>query len=466
MNKIYRVLLVSALLMGFVVSQAQEVSPVDFMRMNPYQMKANPAADLPYKSVMSLVVGNIGLNVQNTTLRFDNLFDFDAQGRPKVYNLRKLANSLKDDNFLCINANIDLFTFYHRLNKGMLTFDYGIKVQNEAKYNDGLFKLIGYGNSAFLGESNPASVNMSFDVAAYQEFALGYQLNITERFSLGGRAKLLFGLANVNSRNVDVKLFTDPDTYALRLEEDIAIRASMPGIITINDGAFATNGSFGFGDLFHNPGFGIDLAAEYRFNERFSAVAAVRDLGFISWGANNFEMNGSINDAGQFYDNGGFLFNGMDIDQLQLVISDESYRELFLDTLKQYFHVSVDKGEKYTTMLNTNLMLRGNYDIDSHNRFSIQAQGRYYHSGFRPALTLAYNGSFIKMFDICATYTVMQGSYDNIGLGLAGNFGVFHVYLTTSNVVGFFKPFNTSMMNAQVGIVFNLRSEEKNIEYK
>ena len=61
--------LVMALLSGIVTAQAQEVSPMDFMRYNPYQMNANPATDLPYESVMSIIIGNIGLDIQNLTLR-------------------------------------------------------------------------------------------------------------------------------------------------------------------------------------------------------------------------------------------------------------------------------------------------------------------------------------------------------------------------------------------------------------
>ena len=77
MKKLYKNFTLMMAVFAIAAGQAQEVSPVDFMRMNPYQMKANPAADLPYESVMSLLVGNIGLDVQNTTLRYDNLFDFE-----------------------------------------------------------------------------------------------------------------------------------------------------------------------------------------------------------------------------------------------------------------------------------------------------------------------------------------------------------------------------------------------------
>ena len=468
MNKLYRIATVLSLVLVVSSIKAQVVSPVDFMRMNPYQMNANPATDLPYESVMSLVVGNIGLNVQNTTLRYDNLFEFDAQGRPTTLNLRQFANSLKKNNFLGFDANMDIFTLYRHLKKGgMLTVNYGIKMQGDAKFNDGLFKLLGYGNSAFVGENNPAVVNLDVNACAYQELAVGYQRHVTEKLSVGGRVKLLFGFANITTDAFDVKLYTDADSYALRLQENIAMRMAMPKVIYAEDGNLMTNGWFKFADLFRNPGFGVDLAAEYRFDDKFSAVAAVRDLGFIHWGLNSIEMKGQINDAGQFYDDGSFLFNGLDVDQLQHIISDQSYREQFMNSLQQYFQVGFMPLDKYNTMLNTNLLLRGNYDLDAHNRFSLQAQGSFLGSGFRPAITMAYNGYFYDKLDVCVSYTVLPGSYDNIGLGIAGRlFKTCQIYLTTNNVLGFFKPMNTSAMSAQLGIVFVLRPEDKNNEYE
>lgn len=457
MKKLNRIVLTIGLMTAFAVAEAQTVSPVDFMRMNPYQMKANPAADLPYKSVISVIVGNSSMDVQNTTLRYDNLFEFDAQGRPVVLDIRKFANSLKSKNFMGFDESMNFLTFYHRLNKGMLTVDYGVKAHSDVVFNDGLFKLIGYGNAAFVGENNPAVVTMDMNLQAYQELAVGYQWNLSDQLSLGGRAKLLFGFANITTDAFEAKLYTDPDSYALGVQEDIAMRMAFPRLFYADEGHLMADGLFRFGDLFRNPGFGVDLAAEYRFNDKFSAVAAVHDLGFIYWGLNSIEMTSNINDAGQFYDNGSFLYNGMDFDQVQMIISDDYYRERFIDTLQQYFQTEFNPLKGYTTMLNTNILLRGNYDLNAHNRISLQAQGRFLGSGFRPSATLAYSGSFFDKLDVCATYTIMPGSYDNIGLGVAGNFGIFHIYLTTSNVIGLFKPMNASAFGAQAGIVFNVR---------
>ena len=462
MKKLQRIIAIVALALTVGVVDAQTVSPVDFMRLNPYQMNANPATDLPYKSVMSLVIGNFGLDVQNTTLRYDNLFEFDAQGRPATVNLRQLANSLEEDNFMGFNANWDLFTLYKRFNKGMWTFNYGIKAQGDARYNDGLFNLLGYGNGAFVGENNPVKVDVNLNLMAYQEFAVGYQINVTEQLSLGGRAKLLFGLADVKTDAINATLITDPDSYALRMKEHVAMQFSMPKAVYVNEmGELKTNGPFSVGELFRNPGFGVDLAAEYRFNEQFSAVAAVTDLGFIHWGKNDIGMTGQVNDAGQFYDNGDFLFDGLGVDELQLISSDDWYREQFFDTLQRYFQLELTPLEKYNTALNTNLMLRGNYDLDAHNRFSAQVQGRFLGSGFLPAFTVAYCGSFFDNLNVCATYTAMPHSYDNIGLGVSAMIETCNIYLTTNNLIGLFRPLNTSAFNAQVGIVFNMFSPEK-----
>ena len=461
MKSSLRLLIIIVLAFVYASVAAQQVSPVDFMRLNPYQMNSNPATDLPYESVMSLVIGNNSLDVQNTSLHYDNFFSFDAQGRPVTLNLRQLANSLKKNNFLGFNANVDIFTLYRRLNKGLITINYSVKAQSDTKFNEGLFMLLGYGNSAFVGENNPVCVKMNVNAQIYQEFAVGYQINVTKQLSLGGKAKMLFGFGNVVTDAFDAKLFTDADTYALRLEEDVAMRTSLPNVFYVKDGKLKANGPFKAGELFRNPGFGIDLAAEYRFNEQFSAVAAVHDLGFIHWGLNNIEMTSQLNDVGQFYDNGSFLFNGMDWEQLQLITSDETYRQQFLDTLKQYFQLEFFPLEKYNTSLNTNLLLRGNYDLDAHNRFSAQVQGCFLGSGFRPAFTLAYCGSFYDNLNVCATYTMMPHSYDNIGFGISAMIETCNIYLTTNNLFGLFKPMNTSAFSAQVGIVFNLFLPER-----
>ena len=456
MKNLNKTILAFALLLVVNFAKAQEVSPLDFMMMNPYQMKSNPAFDMPYQSVFSILVGNVGMSLQNKGIHDDNCFDFDAQGRPVAYNFRKLANSLNESNYTSFTSNWNLFTLYRRLNKGVLTFSYDFRAQGAASYNDGLFMLLGYGNSAFLGEDDPAVVDMNLNLKAYQQIAVGYQLNITDKLSIGARLKFLLGLANVTTDAFHAAIYTDPDSYAIRIQENIGVRMSVPRALIAEDGKLKLNSDIGLGELFHNPGFGVDLGAEYHITDKIGVVASVTDLGFISWKYNNIQMTGKINDAGEYYDNGEFLFTGLNLNDMQ----GGSGVEHFLDTLKEYFKVDFSTAEKYTTGLNANVMLRGYYDINPQNRVSAQFTGKFMETGFRPAFTVAYSGSFFKMLDVCATYTIMKDSYANFGIGLGGNFDTFHIYVATSNIIGIFNPLNSKGFCAQAGIVFNLRGDD------
>lgn len=456
MKNMRRVVLSFTLLLACVSLMGQNVSPVDFMRLNPYQLNSNPAADLPYISVMSFVIGNVNVNVKNTGLHYNNLFEFDAQGRPTVISLRKMAENMHPENDFNLDLNENLFFLCRQLEKGMLTISYNIRGRIDMKYNDGLFQLLAYGNSAFLGEDHPAIIDMSLDAKAYQEFAVGYQINVTDHLSLGGRAKLLFGFANVDTDVCQAKLITDADSYALRLYEDVAAKASLPGLFIVENGLLKPWGRFSVGDLFHNPGFAVDLGVDYHFNEHFGLAAAVNDLGFIHWGANNFQMLGGVNDAGQYYEDGSFFFQGMDMEQLEQITSSDG---ALLDTLKQYFQVDVEKGAAYNTMLNANLMLRGYYDLNPQNRFVAQMQGQFRKGGFTPAFTVAYCGSFWNNMSVCASYTAMPNSYTNFGLGLGAMIGICHIYVATNNILGCFNPMNSNGFNVQAGIVFNLFEE-------
>lgn len=460
MNKLQKYIAIVSLASFSFGVNAQVVSPVDFMRMNPFQTNANPAVELPYESVGAFAIGDMALGFQNTSLRYDNVFDFDAQGRPKTINLRKLANSLNDENSLDFSLKENVLFGGFRLNHGFLTVAYNIRSEGNFGFDKGLFDLLAYGNSAFVGDDNPATANLNLNMKVFQELAVGYQMKVTPKLSIGARGKLLFGAANVATESMSLRLYTDPDTYALRVYEDIALNVAMPAPLRFEDGKLLTNGQFSIGGLFGNVGFAVDLGVDYQVSDRFGLVAAIADLGFIRWRKGTQRLEGNINESGQFYDNGSFLFEGLDIDQLQRIISDEYYRELFMDTLRDYFRIGSEGLEGYTTSLRTNLLLRGNFDIDDQNRVGAQVMGCFREDGFRPALTLAYSGSFYKMLDVCATYTMMRGSYANIGVGLAGNFEPFHIYLATSNIVGIFAPLNSKGFGIQAGIVFNFRKPD------
>ena len=443
-----------------LVANAQNVSPVDFMDSNPYQLRNNPSAVMPYDSHVSVAIGNICGDFRNLDFRMKNLFGYDASGRPSVIDLKQFANSLNPVNSMNSAFDMEVLGIGRKSHYGYVTYSHRLRFQSACNYSDDLFQLAASGNAAFVGENNPVDMKMDMNLMAFQEFALGYQICPVKNLSVGGRVKLLFGAAEAKTEACNVKLYTDSETYALRLCEDMAVRVASPMPFHVADGEMAFNNSrFDVGDLFCSPGFGVDLAASYRINEKFSVTAAVNDLGFISWNKTGVMLNGQIADQGDFYDDGDFIFQGLDVNDIQKLVSDEAYREWFVENLDHYFDFASEYMDSYTTMLHTNFLLRGTYTLNEKHRFVAQMQGYCSGLGFRPALTLAYNANLNKHFDLCATYTMMRKSFDNLGLGVTCNLKFFHVYVATNNIIGCFSPLNTSGLNFQAGIFFTVKDK-------
>ncbi|MCF0200659.1 MAG: hypothetical protein HUK16_04735 [Bacteroidales bacterium] len=436
--------------------QAQEISPVDFMKLNPYRVYHNVATPLPYSVYFGFGIGNLSAYATNSGLKYDNLFQFE-NGKPKYIDLKKFANSLKDDNSYDANINTELLGVGFRGRYGFFSISYRVRFQSTMHFSKDIIGLAAFGNAPYVGEDNPANMNMSTDVMGYQELSLGYQIMADENLSVGGRAKLLFGFANLMGKDVNIKVYTNPNDYDLLVCPSVDLRMTVPNPFKIDENGFAyLKERMDASDLFGCPGFGLDLAAQYKFEDAGVTIsAAVNDLGFITWRKNSLKIYSAIDEGGQYYHEGNVLFDGLSVDEIQKILSDEAFRDMYLDTLQRYYSFRTQELNSYTTSLHTNMIVQGTYELDEQHRFIAQLQGYCSGLGFRPALTLAYNGTFNDMFDVCASYTMMKGCYANIGIGLGVKLGPVQLYATTNNIIGWFTPLNNKNYNAQLGIAFN-----------
>ena len=454
MKQFSKWLAVVALMMATQMLKAQDVSPVAFMRLNPYQTNLNVATDLPYYSYFSPGLGNVGINTQYTSLGILDLF------RSK-FSLTNLLDLIEDDNYIAINLNHNLKCLGFRVGDGMVSYNHNLRVRGYASFNYCLFKLLAYGNTAFLGEENPAVVKFDWDTQAFHEYALGYQVNVIDNLSIGVRAKLLFGIADLTTDAFGFMLYTDPDNDAVYFKEDVGLRFSLPRMFQLEDGSVTSNGPFGLSDFYHNPGFGVDLAASVNIGERFNVVAAVNDLGYIRWKENNMRLTGNLNENGQYYEEDALAFDGIDSEQFKRFFTDKEYRNAIMDTLSDCFDFQTTAMGEYKTKLPTSFLLRGSFDLNKSNRFIAQFQGCFRGDSFCPAFTVAYNGCFFNKIDLCGTYTIMKGSLATIGMGLGFKFGAFQMYVASSNWLNL-NIGGSKVRNYQAGIVFCVGQVEKN----
>ena len=280
-------------------------------------------------------------------------------------------------------------------------------------------------------------------------------MSLTKELNIGLRLKFLMGFMDAKTDVVNAKLFTDPETYELKLMTQASVTGALPYQFVMEDGQLSiVDKRFNPANLFKNYGFGVDLGAEYKFDEHWGAAAALNDLGFIKWDNYAINFSGELQDNGSFYNDGAFVFSGLTSEQINSIMNDPDYASTMAESLMGYFQLSPNNLVSYKTGLNTNLMLRGYYDLTPSNRFSAQFTGYNLGLGMKPALTLAYTGSFSNKYDVVTTYTLMPGVYDNLGVGLSANFGGLLLYVATNNIFGFTNPANRSLLSAQFGISF------------
>lgn len=437
------------------VATAQFVSPVDFMRNNPRASFANPAFYTSEYGFFDLGLGGINIGVQNLGLKYDNFFRFNENGQPTVVDLDHGVASLRNTNYLNTYVNFDIFNCGRRTKHGFFTYTHRIREYESMSYNRDLVQLAVNGNAAFLGEDNPADISIRLAARAYQEFDFGYQMSLTKELNIGIRLKFLMGFIDAKTNTVNAKLYTDPETYALKLMTEASVTGALPYQFYMEDGELKiVDRRFNPANLFKNYGGGIDLGAEYKFDDHWGAAAALNDLGWIKWDNYAINFSGELQDNGSFYDHGAFVFSGLTSEQVNSLMNDPDFASSLADSLMGYFNLSPQNLISYTTGLNTNLMLRGYYDLTPSNRFSAQFTGYNLGLGIKPALTLAYTGSFSDKYDVVATYTMIPGGCDNLGVGLSANLGGLLLYVASNNVLAFFNPANRGLLNAQFGISF------------
>ncbi len=438
-------------------SSMAQLSPVDFMRNNPRATFANPATYTVDNGYFDLAIGGINFGLINSGLKYDKFFKFDGNGYPTTLDLDKGIASLQNVNYLNTYLNFDIFNCGLRTKHGYFTYTHRLRETESLSFTKDLLQLIAQGNASFLGDSNPANIELSVAARVYQEFDFGYQMALTDHLDIGIRAKFLMGFADVKANALSAKLYTDPDTYAMKLALDpITVRGTFPYQFQIGDdyALSIVDRRFNPANLFRNYGFGFDLGAAYQINDEWGVAAAINDLGLISWNNYSVEFKAEVQDGGSFYEDGSIVFPGLNSDQLHGLLFDSTYVNSLMDSLSGYYQLSVNPLTRYNTGLNTNFMVRGYYNITPEHRFTAQFSGYNCGLGIKPALTLAYTGSFGGKYDVVATYTIMNGRFDNLGVGLSANFGGILLYVASNNIIGFFNPANSSQLNVQLGISF------------
>lgn len=473
LNKSYIILL---LIIFYTIQSesawAQDPQTLYYMNSVPQSTIMNPALQpsynvfvgLPVISSLQFGLGNNQLSLTDIIMKHpteDSLITFlhpDAE-----FNTSDFLSKLNDNNFFYEDFRTDLLSFGFRVNTWYFSFNLSEKFTTSINYPKDLLVIALEGNQNFIKNSADLSylgINSTF----YREYGLGISKKISDELSVGIRAKVLFGHANISSDFNDntLELYTSRDS--LYINADAVVKTSSPLIATTNaDGDFNGFTIPGFIEdpdndslidyaLSHtNMGLGIDFGVNYKPIDKLSVSLSVVDLGYIKWDAK---------DVTSLELKGNYSFKGLDVsDQIGNSDNNDSPFEEMSDSLMNSFTIS-NTAESYKTTLGAKIYIGANYALSKKFDVGFLSRTYFYNSNLNQALTFSAN-VHMRGLSTSISYSMMNGSYNNIGFGLVLGGAPLQIYIISDNASAALWGHKTTSANFRFGLNFALGSSLK-----
>lgn len=354
-------------------------------------------------------------------------------------------NGLHDYSNINTDMDINILSFGWWKGRNYWSVNIGLKTDASLSVPKSLFNYLREVNLYDSNAGNGFELadvdirNMSMRAKAYSEIGVGYSRQINEKLTVGGRAKMLLGLLDVDMTidevSVDMRLPEDPNdpeswqsgNYGGSSVGRGHIRAAYHGggLSFDEEGHVDGFDMNGFGIAGY--GFGVDLGATYSPIQNLNVSAAVLDLGRLKWQKSSTSMARADKEA------------------IEITPDNyDSYLQGEIFDLDMYDMRKVENNG-YTTGLNTTLMLGAEYLLGSSRQFSVGAMysARFLKPSTRSTINLV--GGFVpegKFFHATAAYSYIQETGSSLSSVLKlGRFFIGADYVFAGTRSGSFNAF-------------------------
>lgn len=441
---------------------SQLANTLYFMRGVPQIYQINPAFQPGCKFFLGLpVLSSSQIRVQSQPLRMDDIIYYNQDKDQLITFLDPLGdkdtflNALNKRNYINADVSLPLASFGFGKEEWYIGFDVVQRITSVMSFPDDLAYLLIKGPGS---DMNFDFNGLGSDITAYDEFALSISKKINDMITVGVRGKMLFGLANVSTNQFDATLSTGEDVW--NVHSDIGINASLPFLDVVYD----ADGNIDFEKtevvpdltkkiphLMFNPknfGLAMDFGVDVFPIEKLQLSGSIVDFGSIRWNDNPINIKSD----------GDFEFNGVEIN----LEDNDPWTEL-LDSLSEKFKF-VTTSEPYRTWLPTKLYLGASYYVHPKISFGLLSRTEFYKKDLRQQFTFSANFFPFKMLNAALSYSIIEGSYNNFGLGLALKAAPFNLYVVTdTGASAYFFPTTTKFVNIRFGmnLVFGCGKKQK-----
>lgn len=425
-------LLLGGMMMLGGAAQAQYLRSSYFIEGTSARLQLNPGLQ-PTKGYFNMpIIGSFNMSASSNVLGTSDIIDLMDSGSD-LYSNDKLFDRLKADNRLNVNLNTDILSFGWYRGKGFWSVNVGLRADFGAELAKDMFSMMrtmnGFALEDVAGTNQSYSLsNQTLNMKAYAEIGLGYSRRITEKLTVGGRVKVLLGLARaeMNINQFDLNLDVPNPQYANYADYESrgelspsdwygshydysangnVITTLKGGGMTFDNDGMIDNFDLDAGDLgIAGSGFGIDLGASYKVWDNLTVSASILDLGFLKWKESETTVATVSGEAHETIDASNY---------------DRYIGGDFLSFERFDFEEGSPEKVKTKTRLYSTLLLAGEYGL-LNNKLSV---GAMYTARFAEPKTLN-ELTFLATFrpknwlNAAISYSPIQASGKSIGLAV------------------------------------------------
>lgn len=388
-------------------AKAQYADITYFMRNIPTSFKMNPAMTPVSNLYINLPISGLNINFSTSGFAYKDIITRRADDSLQI-DLKKFNNKLSDNNYLKFGTNIELLGFGFKTgNRNYISFGLDFSIDANINFSKGLFDLLLYGTETKDKKSQIFDGKL-LSLNAFIAPSISFTRIIDEKLTVGLRAKIPFGIANVTTEKSELSLdfnndkITAMSNFMIRTSiiagslNFAGIRSEDNGNDGNNDNIFNKlgNSSDIIKQALKNKGLAFDFGATYKLNKDMLVSLSVQDLGFINWASN-------VTNIQSKNPNNSYTFNGLGTIDYDSDISEQLND--ITDSLINSLDLKTVKGESYTKMLPTKIYAGFTWNF---------TKTQYLNALYKTAIGSNYFDQYLSIY-----YSLQLERYLNISLG-------------------------------------------------
>lgn len=451
--KSFKFLLIIVLLSISFRGLSQQDNTLFFLHNIPEANFVNPAIQIRCQQYVGLpLLTSLHLNINSTGFSYKSF----SPGASEI-DIDKVVEKMHFWDYLSMEFHYTPFAFgFMYDNKNYFNFAWTEKIEAKAFVSKKLLMLLKDGNTEYVGKKY-STRNPGLNAIYYREFSFGYSTTYGRYSIIGGHAKVLFGLAGVFTKRKPISLSSNILTYNIDASWAPKVNTSIPLDISYDSRGNVSGVSLGsispVGFLlnFKNQGLATDLGFIYK-KDKITWSGSILDLGLIWW----HDQTNKFEDKGQFTFKGATITDGM---------TALDYANSLRDSIQSQFRFK-DTKKGFITLLNPRIYFGGTYPILKQVKIGALIRTELYPGRPIVGLTLSATAFSLKGTTISANYSIMNGSFNNLGLGLGFGGDKSQFFILSDNTMAFFLPKSARNANLRFGFNFFFGCNEKKKEYK